>query len=160
MHSRSTLTEQQREELITLFEAGMGSRAAAVRLNVSRGPARRLERRWRLHGRLCLMGKSSRPSYPFEIKKEIVSRFLAGETTMDLAAEYGLSSDNQARTWVRQWRQGGDDALRPKPRGRPKGSGTPQPLTEEEKLRRQVARLEAENAYLKKLRDLRNQGLV
>ncbi|RCT00196.1 helix-turn-helix domain-containing protein [Brevibacterium aurantiacum] len=106
------------------------------------------------------MGKSSRPSYPFEIKKEIVSRFLAGETTMDLAAEYGLSSDNQARTWVRQWRQGGDDALRPKPRGRPKGSGTPQPLTEEEKLRRQVARLEAENAYLKKLRDLRNQGLV
>jgi transposase len=54
--------------------------------------------------------------------------------------------------------QGGDEALKPKPKGRPKGSTDPKLLTEEEKLRRQVERLEAENAYLKKLRDLRNQG--
>ena len=46
----------------------------------------------------------------------------------------------------------------PKPKGRPKGSTALKRLTEEEKLRRQIARLEAENAYLKKLRDLRNQG--
>ena len=45
--------------------------------------------------------------------------------------------------------QGGDDALKPKPKGRPKGSAKPKVLTEEDKLRRQIARLEAENAYLK-----------
>ena len=57
-----------------------------------------------------------------------------------------------------KWRRGGDEALRPKPKGKLKGSAAPKRLTEEEKLRRQVERLEAENAYLKKLRDLRNQG--
>lgn len=160
MHSRSSLTVQQREDLVVMFEAGMGSSAAARRLNVSRDSARKLQRRWRLHGRLSLMEKPSKQSYSFELKKEVVTRFLAGETAMDLAAEYSLSSGEQVKGWARRWRQGGDDALAPKPRGRPKGSATPQLLTEEEKLRRQVARLEAENAYLKKLRDLRNQGHV
>ncbi|OLN14331.1 transposase, partial [Corynebacterium diphtheriae] len=45
-----------------------------------------------------------------------------------------------------------------KPKGRPKGSAKPKVLTEEDKLRRENERLRAENAYLKKLRDLRNQG--
>lgn len=79
---------------------------------------------------------------------------------MDLAREFGLSSDQLVKDWSRKWRKGGDDALKPKPKGRPKGSSAPKRLTEEEKLRRQIERLEAENAYLKKLRDLRNQGHV
>ena len=65
---------------------------------------------------------------------------------MDLAREFGLSSEHLVGGWSRKWRKGGDEALKPKP------------LSEEAKLRRQIARLEAENAYLKKLRDLRNQG--
>ena len=77
---------------------------------------------------------------------------------MDLAREFGLSSDQLVKGWTVQWRNGGDDALKPKPKGRPKGSARPEVLTEEEKLRRQIKRLEAENAYLKKLRDLRKQG--
>ena len=62
------------------------------------------------------------------------------------------------RGWSWKWRKDGDDALKPKPKGRPKGSVTPKPLSEEDKLRRENERLRAENAYLKKLRDLRNQG--
>lgn len=46
--------------------------------------------------------------------------------------------------------QGGDDALKLKPKGRPKGSAKPKVLTEEDKLRRENERLRAENAYLKK----------
>lgn len=34
MRTRSTLTEGQRERLVDLFEAGMGTRAAARQLNV------------------------------------------------------------------------------------------------------------------------------
>lgn len=77
---------------------------------------------------------------------------------MGLAREFGLSSDRLVSGWSSKWRKGGDEALKPKPKGRPKGSAAPRLLSEEEKLRRQVERLEAENAYLKKLRDLRNQG--
>nr|VDG62591.1 Transposase [Streptococcus thermophilus] len=104
------------------------------------------------------MEKPRTQQYSFEIKKEIVERHLAGETKMDLAREFGLSSDQLVKDWSLKWRKGGDEALKPKPIGRPKGSSAPKVLTEEEKLRRQIEQLEAENAYLKKLRDLRKQG--
>ena len=158
MRARSSLSEHQREQLVECFEQGMGCAAAANALGVSKYVVRTLYRRFKLHGRLCLVEKPTKQQYSFEIKKEVVERHLAGETRMDLAREFGLSSDILVRDWARKWRKGGDEALKPKPKGRPKGSAAPKPLTEEEKLRRRIARLEAENAYLKKLRDLRNQG--
>ncbi len=158
MRARSSLSEYQREQLVECFEQGMGSQAGAKVVGVSRDVTRKLYRRFQLHGRLCLVEKPTKQQYSFEIKKEVVQRHLAGETKMDLAREFGLSSDQLVSYWSRQWRNGGDEALKPKPKGRPKGSAAPKPLTEEEKLRRRIARLEAENAYLKKLRDLRNQG--
>ena len=158
MRARSSLSEYQREQLVECFEQGMGSQAAAKVVGVSRDVTRKLYRRFQLHGRLCLVEKPTKQQYSFEIKKEVVERHLAGETRMDLAREFGLSSDILVRDWARKWRKGGDEALKPKPKGRPKGSAAPKRLSEEEQLRRQIARLEAENAYLKKLRDLRNQG--
>lgn len=158
MRSRSSLSEVQREQLVDLFEQGVGGRAAARVIGVSRDAARSLYRRFQLRGRLCLVEKPNKQHYSFDVKKEVVERHLAGESRMALAREFNLSSDELVKDWVAKWRKGGDEALRPKPKGRPKGSGKPKRLTEEEKLRRQVARLEAENAYLKKLRDLRNQG--
>lgn len=158
MRARSSLTTQQREQLVTLFEAGIGSWAASSSMDVSRDAVRKLERRWILHGRLCLMEYPSKRVYPFETKKEVVDRFLAGETAMELAAEFALSSDQLVKTWVRAWRAGGDEALMPKPKGRPKGSHKLAVLSEEKKLRHELKRVQAENAYLKKLRDLREQG--
>ena len=158
LRARSSLSEHQREQLVELFEQGMGYTAAANALGVSKYAARTLRRRFQLHGKLCLVEKPTKQQYSFDIKKEVVQRYLAGETRMDLAREFGLSSDQLVKDWTRKWRRSGDDALTPKPKGRPKGSTAPKQLTEEDKLRRQIARLEAENAYLKKLRDLRNQG--
>lgn len=160
MRPRSSLTEQQRETLVDLFETGIGSGAASKQLGVSRDSVRMLERRWKLHGRLCLVDKPTKPTYSFEFKKQVVERFLAGASSMELASEFNLSSEQIVKTWVRHWRLNGDGALRPRPKGRPKGSEPSTPVTEADRLRRQVARLEAENAYLKKLRDLRDQGLV
>jgi transposase-like protein len=158
MRTRSTLTEDQRERLVELFETGMGVIAASNRLDVGRGATEKLYNRWRLRGRLCLMEKPTKTAYSFEIKKEAVQRYLAGESTMDLAAEFHVSSNELLKVWVRAWREGGDEALMPKPKGRPKGTAKPEPLSEEEKLRRENKRLLAEVAYLKKLRDLREQG--
>ena len=158
MRARSSLSEHQREQLVECFEQGMSYGTAARTLGVSKYAVRTLYRRFQLHGRLCLVEKPTKQQYSFDIKKEVVQRHLAGETRMDLAREFGLSSGQLVSYWSRQWRNGGDEALKPKPKGRPKGSAAPKPLSEEEELRRQIARLEAENAYLKKLRDLRNQG--
>lgn len=155
MRARSSLTEHQREQLVTFFEVGIRSRAAARRLGVGRDPVRRLERRWFLHGRLCLVESPTKRAFPFEVKKEVVTRHLAGETKMELASEFSLSSDQLVLKWTRDWRAGGDAALMPKPKGRPKGAVKPASVSVEDQLRREVKRLEAENAYLKKLRDLR-----
>lgn len=151
MHARSSLSQRQREALVELFEAGLASRAAANRLGVGRDAVRRLERGWKLRGRLCLMEKPFKQQYSFEVKKAVVERFLAGESKMQLAAAFGLSSADYVGKWARQWREGGDAALMPKPTGRPKGSKAPAPLSETDRLRRENQRLQAENAYLKKI---------
>ncbi|WP_407921621.1 IS3 family transposase [Corynebacterium epidermidicanis] len=115
---------------------------------------KRFERRFKLHGRLCLVEKPTKQQFSFEVKKEVVDRFIAGESKMDLAREFGLSSDQLVSSWVRAWRAGGDEALRPKPKGRPKGSSPTKTVTEEDRLRREVEKLRAENAYPKKIAGL------
>ncbi|MDV2427202.1 helix-turn-helix domain-containing protein, partial [Corynebacterium sp. CTNIH16] len=52
MRARSSLSEVQREQLVELFEQGMGCRAAARVVGVSRDATRRLYRRFQLRGRL------------------------------------------------------------------------------------------------------------
>ena len=104
------------------------------------------------------MEKPTKAQYSFETKKEVVDRFLAGETGMEHAAEFNLSSSLLAANWVRSWRKDGDEALRPKPKGRPKGSVSKPPLSEEDKLSQENKRLLAKVAYLEKFRDLRAQG--
>ena len=57
--------------------------------------------------------------------------------------------------WCRLYRKGGAEALKPKPKGRPKGAkAKPRELTREQELEERCRRLEAEVAYLKKLRAL------
>ena len=159
MQPNSSLTTPQREQLVDLFETGFGYVAAANRLGFSVDASKQFHRKWMLHGRLCLVESKTKRSFSFEIKKEVVDRFLAGATKMELASEFGLNSVKDITRWVRAWQAGGDEALMPKPKGRPVGSSTsPATANEADQLRQQVKRLEAENAYLKKLRDLRNQG--
>ena len=52
--------------------------------------------------------------------------------------------------WCRLYREGGVQALKPKPKGRPKGSVRAVPPTREEELAERVRKLEAQVAYLKK----------
>ena len=72
-------------------------------------------------------------------------------------ARFGIASQSPLEKWCRLYRDGGDEALRPKPKGRPGGSASrPRaPLTRERELEERVRKLEVENAYLKKLAALR-----
>lgn len=162
--------DERRELVLPYLEQAFGSKAEFLQ---DRQIAQHRMYRWRKAladgdldsgqaprktGRLCLMEKRTKAVYSFEIKKEVVDRHAAGETMMDLAKEFNLSSLSLARTWAKQHSEGGDEALMLKPKGRPEGSEKPVALSEEDKLRRELKRVQAENAYLKKLRDLRNQG--
>lgn len=61
----------------------------------------------------------------------------------------GIASRSPLDAWRRRYREGGAEAPRPRPEGGPKGAGASR-TTRERRLEREVARLEAQVAYLKK----------
>lgn len=159
MHARSTLSDQQRATAVALFEAGHGGEAVARRLGVGRRAVGRLYDRWRIRGGDALVTRPTKRSFSLEFKLEVVQRFLAGETKVALAQEFELSSPKLIETWARTYRVEGEDGLRPKPKGRPctDPAAPVRERSEVEQLRREVERLQAEVAYLGKLRALRAQ---
>ncbi|WP_312856801.1 helix-turn-helix domain-containing protein [Arthrobacter mobilis] len=105
------------------------------------------------------MTKPTKRTFSFEFKLEVVRRAIAGETQLALAQEFDLSSPRLIQKWVNTYRTEGEDGLRPKPKGRPRGTpdDPERQESELERLRRENERLRAENAYLGKLRALRAQ---
>ena len=159
---RSPLSEDQREAAVAWVEKGIADRAAARLLGVPQSPVRELYLRWRIHGRGVLVAKRTKQVYPFELKLDLVERFIAGETAQELAAEARLSSSGLLKNWAAAYRREGPDALRPKPApGRPGSPPQPEPEPEAEpeleRLRRENELLRAKVAYLGKLRALRAQ---
>ena len=55
---RSSLSEAQREAAVAWFEKGIGYRATARFLGVSRVPVKALYGRWRIHGQGVLVGRA------------------------------------------------------------------------------------------------------
>ncbi|WP_285731619.1 hypothetical protein [Nocardiopsis sp. ATB16-24] len=87
MNPRSSITSEQCAAAVDLFEAGRGFRAASSLLGVGRRALRVPFERWKLHGRRALVEKRTKEWFPFEVKREVVRRRLAGETAMDLCSE-------------------------------------------------------------------------
>ncbi len=100
------------------------------------------------------MGGST--SYTFEQKVAAASAVVdGGMAKADAMAEFGIRSKSPLKRWCRLYREGGAEALRPKPEGQAEGVGREAArMTREQELEERCRRLEAENAYLKKLRAL------
>lgn len=156
MRRDSSLTEQQRGTVLALFEEGYGANATATMLGYGRGVVESLYIRWRIRGGAALVARSTHKRYPFEVKLEVVQRFLAGETKIALAKEFGLGSHKTVSRWARIYVREGDAGLQPKTHGRPRKNPNP-PRSDMERLEQENAYLRAEVAYLKKLRALRAQ---
>ena len=101
---------------------------------------------------LSMGGKQSR--YTFEQRVAAASAVVdGGMAKTDAMAEFGIRSKSPLERWCRLYREGGAEALRSRPKGRPRGSRSkPRARTREQELEERCRRLEAEVAYLKKLR--------
>ena len=142
-----------RRRAIELYEKGWGRSAVSRLLNVPEGTVRKWLDTYRSvgMGALSAMG-AKKTAYSLETKVA-AARAVADEgmTVPEAMARFGIASTSPLHKWVRAYREGGPEALRPKPKGRPKGAGTaPGKMTREQELERRVQKLEAENAYLKK----------
>lgn len=140
-----------------LLADGSGRAAAAKRPSVPEAAVRRWRQIYRAFGSgalLTLDGKRAGYAYG---QKAAAARAVVedGMTRPAAMAEFGIMSMTPLDRWCRLYREGGAEALRPKPKGRPKGSkAEPRELTREQELEERCRRLEAEVAYLKKLRAL------
>lgn len=159
MRARSSLTEDQRSAAVAWFEDGRGSVWVAGELGVGKYALRQLHNRWRVRGRNALTEKPDRTRFSQEFKLAVVQRVLSGESKIELAREYGLSSAKIIEPWLRIYRSEGEEGLRPKRAGRPPAPpGSPAgEVSELERLRAENERLRTQVAYLGKLRALMDQ---
>lgn len=146
---------EARKAAIGLFELGHGYKSAAIALSLPAEAVRRWQEIYRAFGSEVLLrmdGKQGR--YTYEQKVAAASAVVdGGMTKTEAMAAFGIMSMSPLKKWCALYRRGGAEALRPRPKGRPSGSRA-RPRTREEELEERCRRLEAEVAYLKKLRAL------
>ena len=148
---------EARKAAIGLFERGHGFESAAKALSVPRDTVRQWLYVYRSFGSEVLLsmdGKQAR--YTYEQKVAAASAVVdGGMGKQDAMKAFGVMSLAPLKRWCALYREGGAGALRPKPKGRPRGSKSkPRELTREQELEERCRRLETEVAYLKKLRAL------
>ena len=148
---------EARKAAIGLFELGHGYRSAAIALSLPAEAVRRWQELYRAFGSEVLLrmdGKQGR--YTYEQKVAAASAVVdGGMSSRDAMEAFGVMSVAPLKRWCALYREGGAEALRPKPKGRPRGSGPKsRGRTREQELEERCRRLETEVAYLKKLRAL------
>lgn len=156
-YSNAKHDDDLRKAAIELFEQGCGYYSTATALSLPRNTVRRWLLTYRAFGSEELLFMSEkRTKYTYEQKVAAASAVVDdGMAKSEAMGKFGVVSLTTLERWCRSYREGGADALKFKPKGRPKGSvSKPRELTREEELEERVRMLETENAYLKKLRAL------
>lgn len=142
-----------REQAAQMFERGFGYGLTARKLGVSAATVREWQKMYHVIGRdgLLTMGVK-RTKYDYETKVAAAKAVVdGGMSKPEAMVHFGIASATPLKQWCRLYRQGGAQALKPKPKGRPKGLGVRAvPPTREEELEERVRKLEAQVAYLKK----------
>ena len=132
--------------VVGLIRDGIGAKSLARRLGVSKETTREWLLSYRIGGEAALMGeREGNRKYDYETKLAAVLDHLErGMSRPEVMERYGIASRTCLKQWCQDYRRGGPEALRPKPKGRPKGAKSkPKPAPTREQL------LEEENAYLK-----------
>ena len=145
--------ESLRLQAARLHDAGLGRRAIGARLGVPHEAVRRCLEKYGAGGtELLLKMDGKRARYDYETKVAAARAVVdGGMSKPEAMARFGIASESPLKNWCRPYREGGAEALRPRPRGRPRGSGPKAaPRTREQELEERVRKLEAQVAYPRK----------
>ena len=146
---------ETRRAAVELFRSGRGCDIVSGALSVPRTTVRQWQRIYRAFGSEVLLRMDGKQAvYTYEQRVAAARAVVEGGMAKPAAmAEFGIMSAAPLDRRCRLYREGGAEALRPKRKGRPKGSKS-RPRSREEELEERCRALEAEVAYLKKLRAL------
>ena len=142
-----------RKQAAQMFERGFGYGLTAKSLGMSAATVREWQKMYRVIGKGGLLAMGVKHTkYDYETKVAAAKAVVdGGMSKPEAMIRFGIASTTPLKQWCRLYRQGGAQALKPKPKGRPKGSGVGAvPPTREEELEERVRKLEAQVAYLKK----------
>ena len=141
-----------REQAVKMFESGFGYGLTARKLGMSAATVREWQKMYRAIGKDGLLAMGIKHTkYDYETKVAAAAAVVdGGMSKPEAMMRFGIASATPLKQWCRLYRQGGAQALKPKPKGRPKGSVRAVPPTREEELAERVRKLEAQVAYLKK----------
>ena len=139
-----------------------GSKALAKKYGCERSSIEHWVSLYRCHGKSGLRKKYS--SYSAEFKLSVLQHMWDNELSFgQTAAAFNIRNHAAVGIWERSYREGGFDALIPRPRGRskqmPAPTTQPESSSDDEKRTRdelvaELNQLRMENAYLKKLQAL------
>ena len=152
VHLKSRHDRLLRKQAAQMFERGCGYRLTARKLGMSAETVREWQKMYRVIGRSGLLAMGIKQArYDYETKVAAAKAVVdGGMSKPEAMVRFGIASATPLKQWCRLYRQGGAQALKPKPKGRPKGSVRAVPPTREEELAERVRKLEAQVAYLKK----------
>lgn len=105
-----------------LIRGGAGRRSLARRLGVPVSTAGKWVLSYRFGGEAALMGeREGNRRYDYETKLAAVRDHVEhGLTKAEVMEKYRIAGPAPLERWCREYRSGGPDALRPKPKGRPR----------------------------------------
>lgn len=149
-----------RRRAAELLSEGLGRRSVSRLLGVPADTVRKWSETYRAVGLEGLLNMGKRQAvYDFETKVAAARAVVdEGVSKPEAMARFGIASTGPLKRWCRLYREGGAEALRPRPKGRPKGSRASAPRTREQELEQRVRKLEAQVAYLKKFHALASRG--
>lgn len=145
-----------RAEAASYFEMGFAEKAVCTLLAVPENTVKKWLYTYRALGKEALFVTKHRV-YPHDLKVEAARAVVEGKMTKPEAmGAYGIKGKTQIDTWCRLYREGGPDALLPKPKGRPR-KGEPAFSSREEELEARVRELELELEIQKRVNALADE---
>ena len=143
-----------RQEAVSLFELGFGYKAVAAQVGCSRTTVRKWLYTFNVGGKEALLVRE-RHVYSQELKIAAVQDFLnEGLSKPEIMEKYGIRSLCPLTRWIVLYREGGPDALAPKPKGRRRRPDPPVFESREEELLARIQELELELAIQKRINAL------
>jgi len=165
------LSDEDKREIIRLKEEGKSAKSIAILYGLNIDTVKRMIRSYRIHGEEALT-KTSKRKFSTDLKYEVITRNLNGESLNSLSVEYNIENSS-ILSWLKCYEKDGYNGLIDKKKGRPpkmrkdKDKIT-EPVIEDSTepkgdsadkariklLEKKNRELEAEVAYLKKLNAL------